>query len=334
MRFNIILSLSFIIFLSLGSCKKSNSENDKVIKNFDVYVVGTKQVNGLNYATYWKNGIEKTLSTVDSKATCIAFKDQDVYIGGAVNRPNYNRGVYWKNDQLTEIPLPDRPGAYTYGIKSTVVDGNDIYMFGESNQYSKNGVTYDFAGYSPTDAMYAKGGKFFRVNHDAAGFYYQEGISSGGTLLPDAYSIGAMLLDGTNNYVAGVKGTNINNQVHYTAGYWKNSVFEQAEPLNTPRPIITRAIAINENGVYVAGIISDAVRGVVPAYWVNGKINFLPIPEGTYSGAARSIALNGNDIYIAGDANSRPCYWKNGNLEFLGSEGTKGQATGIVLVPR
>ena len=334
MRFNTIYSILLIALLGTGSCKKSNPEADNGIKNFDLYVVGTKQVDGRNYATYWKNGVEKTLSNIDSRATSIAFKGNDVYIGGAVNRPSYNTGVYWKNDQIIEIPLPDRPVSTAHGVKNIVVDGSDIYMFCEYNQYSKNGVTYDFSGYSPIDAMYVNGGKVVSVNHDLAGFYYREGTSSGGALLPDAYSIGAMLLDGNNNYVAGVKVTTINNMGYLTAGYWKNGIFEQAEPLNTPLPIIIRGMAINQNGVYIVGLIVDNERGQVPAYWHNGKINYLPIPEGTHIGAARSIVLNGNDIYIAGDANNRPCCWKNGNLNFLSSEETRGQATGIALVPR
>src|SRR5215217_3845371 len=154
MRKYLLTLLTFLLTIGFLSCKKSNPETNNPdntntgkanypnYKNFDVYAVGTKTVGNETFATYWKNGVEKILSNVDSRATSIAFKGSDVYIGGAVNKPTYNRGVYWKNDQMIDIPLPDRPVPFAYGVKSIVVDGNDIYMFGESNQYSKNGITY------------------------------------------------------------------------------------------------------------------------------------------------------------------------------------------------
>jgi len=344
MRKYLLTLLTFLLTIGFLSCKKSNPETNNPdntntgkanypnYKNFDVYAVGTKTVGNETFATYWKNGVEKILSNVDSRATSIAFKGSDVYIGGAVNKPTYNRGVYWKNDQMIDIPLPDRPVPFAYGVKSIVVDGNDIYMFGESNQYSKNGITYHFLGYQPIDAMYAKDGRIAQIDHNAGGYYYREVMQTAGTLLPNASTIGAMLLDKNDWYVAGVRVTNINNQGHLTAGYWKNGVFVGAEPINTPDPIIIRGMAINQNGVYVVGIMAN--QGQLPAYWHDGKITYLPIPQGTYRGAARSIVLNGNDVYIAGDANGRPCYWKNGNLEFFGSEATQGRVNGITLVPR
>jgi|GEM_PF-5527688 len=334
MRFNNILFILFVTFLSVSSCKKSNSDKGSDNKNFDIYVVGTKQVDGQSYATYWKNGAEKTLSTVDSKATCIAINGRDVYIGGAVNKPTYNRGVYWKNDQLTEIPLPDSPIPAVYGVKSIVFDGSDNYIFSDYNRYTKNGVTYDYSNSTPTNAIYAKGGKLARVTNDAVGFYYREGTQPGGTLIPGAYSIGAMLLDGNDYYVAGLRVTTLNNRSYFTPGYWKNGVFEQSDPINVEDNIYIRDIAINKNGVYIVGSIVDAVKGQVPVYWHQGKINYLPIIAGGINSNARSIFLNGDDIYIAGDTKGQPCYWKNGNLVILNADVTSSQATGIALVPR
>ncbi len=75
--------------------------------------------------------------------------------------------------------------------------------------------------------------------------------------------------------------------------------------------------------VYIAGDVTGGPDAVffypVAAYWKNG--NYIPLTDGTIWADAASIAVSGNDVYVAGTLGvpdvSRAVYWKNGNLRYL-----------------
>ena len=83
---------------------------------------------------------------------------------------------------------------------------------------------------------------------------------------------------------------------------------------NTPEP-----------GVYIAG--GYATSGVeIPFYYENGIRTDLG-----NNGRARSIFVSGTDVYVAGNNNGYPCYWKNGVKIDLPTIGSGGDANSILV---
>lgn len=65
-----------------------------------IYVCGNESKKSFfpYLATYWKNGVEYTLSTLPSNATSIYVYKGDVYIAGYVNyTTDVPTATYWKN---------------------------------------------------------------------------------------------------------------------------------------------------------------------------------------------------------------------------------------------
>lgn len=88
--------------------------------------------------------------------------------------------------------------------------------------------------------------------------------------------------------------------------------------------------------VYQVGTIGNKTA----AYWKNGKRFFLQQPTDSISNtSATGLAKSGHDIYVSGFAeyntgNSKkykPCYWKNGILNWLSTENNQPKALAIAL---
>jgi hypothetical protein len=124
--------------------------------------------------------------------------------------------------------------------------------------------------------------------------------------------------------------------------YWKNGV-----PVNLPNPnphnvgasVVTSAgalaIAINGSDVYVAGYGQEILHPNSLLYvaqdeamfWKNGVVTKL---SSSFS-RANAIALNGNDIYLAGSVNQHAVYWKNGVAVNL-PDSSYSSASGIAVI--
>ena len=122
------------------------------------------------------------------------------------------------------------------------------------------------------------------------------------------------------------------------AKYWKNG---QEIVLNSTYPNSTaNAIVVVGNDVYVAGADLDKQGQAALAtytnnkakYWKNGQEVILTAP---YGGGAASIAVDGNDVYVAGwdygGTKMKAIYWKNGQPVYLSDGTTDAKATCIVL---
>ena len=118
------------------------------------------------------------------------------------------------------------------------------------------------------------------------------------------------------------------------AACWKNGV-----PVNlaTDTTISSGAtsIAVNGNDIYVAGyigfadFISDTSNHKIAAMWKNGIITKLT--DGTTDASANAVALNGSDIYLAGEYHNNAIYWKNGVAVKLVDRFLTSVASGIVI---
>lgn len=113
-------------------------------------------------------------------------------------------------------------------------------------------------------------------------------------------------------YVVGV-GDMISTNNGPKAAYWKNG--QRTEARNSK---FYRALGISIIGadVYIMGTSSTQQA----TYWKNGQHFDLTNFKDPYTdyAAATAVAVEGNDIYIAGNEGGRATYWKNGQPFVLG----------------
>lgn len=325
MVFKKYISVIILLLMSGSACKKSSPKatNGPV----DVYVTGSSLVNFPGYAgghtydeaTYWKNEVSTVLSsttTSESNAFGITVLGSDVYVAGYYFTGVYNTNgnnvavaCYWKNGTLTNL-TDGSHSAIAFAIASS---GNDIYIVGYINDanstavYWKNGVMTKLTDYGNGSAAY--------------------GIN----------------IQGTDVYIAG---NIVNSAGKGEAAYWKNGSLTSLPDHGISS--VANGIAVNGNNVYLAGIDFESVTGLPPpgqvriaASWKNGVETMLA--DNSQPSDARSIALNGNDIYVAGTTNvhiaigdsnaSIATYWKNGTANILTTNSTYSIATawGIAL---
>lgn len=273
--------------------------NSIYVSGNDVYVCG-------NGASYWKNGNLVTLGNGIGQTNSIAVSGNDVYVVGEID----GHAVYWKNGNLMYLPENTRSGdwAAIYPISSIsshansiFISGSDIYIAG-GEEIARMISPYPNLGHVfSTSAVYWKNGNEIYL---IKGGY-------GTSQADDAYSI---FISAQDVYACG----------GLTGQYWKNG-----------NPVLlggsAKSIFVSDGDVYVAGTQPDGepyqtYNGtryrIVAKYWKNGTA--VNLTDGTKNAYATSIAVSGNDVYVAGYEENTPGtgdyiakYWKNGNPAVL-----------------
>jgi hypothetical protein len=290
----------------------------------DVYVAGDDK--------YWKNGRPVTLSDGSkwASANSIAVSGNDVYVAGAIHDiagGNNGHAVYWKNGNLTYLPENTRPIQSTdnYPISSTesransiFISGSDIYIAGEEtitkliSPYPSPGYIYGISAlyWKNSNAVYLIQGSYYNSYFDEAYSIFVAG--------QDVYACGAL-----------------------ESRYWKNG---NSVSLGGT----AKSIFVSGGDVYVAGTQKDGepfqtYNGTryrtVAKYWKNGTpVN---LTDGTRDAYATSIAVSGNDVYVAGyEENTAGTqdyvakYWKNGSPMILGDVSKESGANCIFLAKK
>lgn len=290
----------------LGDSTMNSGAISVIVKGTDVYVAGYTTSGYFAIPTYWKNGVVKTFG-YNASVSGMYVQNNDVYLSGSTVSPHgFGYASYWKNGNLTNI-TDGASESEAYGI---TINGSDIYVCGftpdandfEQAAYWKNGIVTILA---PTS--YANNGY-------------------GGSLLSKASTI---FTAGTDIYAAGFvepqKGPR-------EACVWKNGI-----QTNLSDPTVTseaNAIFVQGNDVFITGYSTSIPKGYsVATYWKNGVQT--KIDDG-YSSTAWGIAVNGSDVYIAGQSflTNGATYWKNGvPVQLPGYKGaSSASASGIAIV--
>jgi hypothetical protein len=158
-----------------------------------VYVAGFSDGTIGSVATYWKGGVQVSLTSgsMISSANAIALQGSDVYVAGTIYGYLINSATYWKNG--VAVSLTDKLAS---GIATGIaVQGNNVFVAGE--------------GENLLDAGANPGGNYM--------IYWKNGIigdPNGMGLTSSDMNIGAIAVSGLDVYIAGTDG-------NYPS-YWKN----------------------------------------------------------------------------------------------------------------
>ena len=263
----------------------------------DIYLVGSGNTNNAIYAV---NGITYTLPSEKdlSSATCIDIQGENIYIGGY----EYNSKQGEPAKAVLWINGENTRLSDDGNVTGIVVLGNDVYAVGQNTSTESYSV-----------ATLWKNGTPIRLNPMPT--HVPSFANAIAILNSDIYVVGHCYVE-SNNW-------------KMTAVYWKN---EKMMPLSIKE---SYAIDITTSGddFYICG--REIVNGIsVAKYWKNG-VEF-NLSDGTQNCGASRIAIEGNDVYIAGYEELKkdfyiPVYWKNGAKQISTEEKLLGYAPLIAV---
>jgi hypothetical protein len=358
MKLQIPLFLLLVPALFIFSCGKSSSGKTKSNTGGpDVYVSGYSYHSGTYSATYWKNGIATILdnSTNLTEAYGIAVSGTDVYVIGTSQNTTQGYAVYWKNG--VKYNLAD-PSNFSF-TNSITIQGSDVYITGttSSSVIEPNGsqqtipVVWKNGVASPlTDTTVSIQGGAIAFNgtdmYVAAQIFDLSGTPPQvAELFKNNIHAPISLSDYYDSAIAGIS---VQNNDIYLAGwgqrsgidtavYWENGNIIALPPLPGYTQAEATGIAFLGTDMYIVGYsFTDTNTSpifTVATLWKNGVPTKLS--NGPKASIANAIAIQGNDVYVAGmDGAGAAAYWKNGNLVELSTLGGQAvYATGIMVVP-
>jgi hypothetical protein len=205
----------------------------------------------------------------------------NIYVVGfkVINYQSF--GILWKDGQ--QVPI-------TVDINSTInavaVKDTDVYL----------------AGRNAAGAAYWKNGKSYLV-------------SPGG-----ASELFAITVSGNDIYMAGMDWRS--GDQYGRAAYWKNGV--ETFLTDGSAQAAVNAIAVNGTDVYLAGYYNQGQNAntwgePVAACWKNNTLQQLDSAAISILGGAtaKSVAVTGGSVYVAGYIGLTAALWKNGALQQL-----------------
>ena len=292
---------------------KSGRARAIAVEGDNIYVAGfgtwLSYTSGqLPYGVLWKNGIPADRDSMNLNDTyelySLAVSNNDVFMAGWGPRAE---ATYWKNEnRIALTPAYNPPNLNILATATSIaVSGNNVYVSG--SQYEQLSAT---GGWSNVFAEYWKNGNQVKLT-DGSKDTYTTSIAVSGA---DVYVAGSDIA-----YVNGADVTGV-------AKYWKNGTLVNLTDGSTGAE--ANSIAVSGTDVYVAGTQWDGNviqysngytiyhRNPIAKYWKNGRpVN---LTDGSKWAEAKSIAVSGNDVYVAGFEDGVAKYWKNGNPVILG----------------
>lgn len=263
----------------------------------DIYLVG----GGYNNAIYVVNGITYTLPSEkdQSLATCIDIQEENIYIGGY----EYNgKGEGEPAKAVLWINGVNTRLSDDGYVTDIAVLGNDVFAVGQNTSTESYSV-----------ATIWENGTQVRLNPMPT--HVPSFANAISILNSDIYVVGHCYVK-SNNW-------------KMTAVYWKN---KKMMPLST-KESYAMDITTSGDDFYICG--REIVNSIsVAKYWKNG-VEF-SLSDGTRNSGASRIAVEGNDVYIAGYEELKkdfyiPVYWKNGAKQIATEEMLHGYAPLIAV---
>ena len=220
---------------------------------------------------------------------------------------------YWENG----VPVNLTSEFFGSKTSSITVSDNDIYVTGSAWEPF------------PLDSIGVPCG---RCQHYEEATYWKNGVpvylTDGTTIQAHATGI---VVSGTDVYVCGNIMYDAANTLNGKAAYWKNGSMVKCSYSGTDA-IWVSGIAVSGNDVYVSGT-GNVNGGFNKAlYWKNGVGILLQSVGERVSGMATAIAVDGSDVYVAGNlfyttplpfAGRAVKCWKNGNMMATSIDSTK-----------
>lgn len=264
----------------------------------DIYLTGSGDANN---AIYTVNGITYVLPSEKdlSSATCIDIQGKNIYIGGYEYNPS---GQGEPPKAVLWINGKNTRLSENGNVTGVAVLGNDVYAVGQNTSTESYSV-----------ATIWKNGTPIRLNPMPT--HVPSFANAISILNSDIYVVGHCYVESSNWKM--------------TAVYWKNG---NMMPLSTKE---SYAIDITTSGddFYICG--REIVNGIsIAKYWKNG-VEF-NLSDGTRNCGASRIAVEGNEVYIAGYEELKkdfyiPVYWKNGVKQICTQEMLLGYAPLIAV---
>lgn len=333
----IILPL-LVIGLVFNACKKK----DDTSKDVDIYAVGyERNQQDIRVAKLWKNGVATSLTdgSFDAIADAVVVSGTDVYITGSqFNTSGGKDAILWKNGVVTNV----LEQLNFWSAHSLSISGNDLYILGSEPGYRgvpvfklyKNGeVSYLSDGSStPFEARSiaaAGSDNYIGGSINDLAHVWKNGVATDISGGKKSYGF-AIAISENDVYVGGQS-----LEGKYNATIWKNGV---ATTLNNDAIYHSgvTAIVVSGNDVYAVGRLSDDDHNMGPIkLWKNGVETTLSNNLNTvYKTYNVSLAVSGNDVYVASGDEGKAKIWKNGIPTDLTNGSFEAAVNQIVVVPK
>lgn len=287
----VLLLLAVFSFASaLPSCKKKNLDNSNPDK---IVLVGMKD----SQAGFWISGEDglKFLTEEPSSALSVAVNGKDIYIAGSIN----NKAVLWKNGEVQTLSEIDGSVA-----NSVFIAGDNIYVAGKEDGKAvlwgnKNAIVLSPLTNSGAYCVVAEGEDFYIAGlHDGkAAFFKKDAQINLCDELSKAKSI--FVKNGVYYFAGSVAGKVMlwkkeGDKITPTVVYEKTGVMPSGN-----------AVAVLGNDIYVGGMKGGGETGM----WKNNTE--MAIEGVEKNGEINSLAIYGNNLYIAGRSASKGFVGKN-----------------------
>ncbi|MEM7484899.1 MAG: IPT/TIG domain-containing protein [Bacteroidota bacterium] len=260
---------------------EESAMSEKVLDIYRIYVAGTISLEGSSIATLWTNGVEEQLSEYPSVAHSVFVYGDDVYVSGFIKKNNTEAiATVWKNGEVYMELTNGLLGAIAFSVY--VANGN-VYAAGV-------GFNNDYTSYVPK--IWKNGEEVFigNINLGIARSVFVDG--------DDFYVCGEEIADGEENVL-----------------YWKNGERYILESflLDVNKNYTASSIYVKDGIVHVVGVSGYFVANSWTADTDGGNITstILVEDEELYS-SARSVFVDGDNVYIAGRYGKKAVVWKNG----------------------
>ncbi len=291
------------------------------VSDGDVYVGGYESDGTKNKAKYWKNGLEVQLSCINygnanASVQCIRVSGSTVYCAGydRITSATGRVAMLWKDG----VPIQLGNGVKWSSAQSIFISGTDIYIAGDEGN-SSTGISE---------------AKYWKISNGIVTTVKLPGSATKKLYATSIFKVGGDI------YVAGYEKNN-NSPDDYTANipkYWKNGVAVNLSDASTVNDSPASSIYVSGTNIHIVGTegsinttpIDNSLQ--IPKYWLNG-IETTLTANGYDRGKAKSIFVQNNNVYIAGQVGSATTanvatYWKNGAVTTL----TSGLSTALSIM--